>query len=143
MKIIDGKALASELRAELQAKIEKMSRKPGLAVVIVGEDPASQIYVRNKIKACKELGITSFSYELPKNSSQKEVERLLDRLAQTSSVVSGVVPPAIFVAVPRTASTPSSCWVARADSILPAGVPMITLAPAISVARSEIPVTLA
>ena len=50
MKIIDGKAIAAKLRADLKEKIEQMEQKPGLAVVIVGEDPASQIYVRNKIK---------------------------------------------------------------------------------------------
>lgn len=81
MKIIDGKAHAAALRAELKEKIEKMERKPALAVVIVGEDPASQIYVRNKIKACGELGIRSLSYELPVNSTQEEVECLLDKLA--------------------------------------------------------------
>lgn len=81
MKIIDGKALASEMRAELKTKIEKCDRKPGLAVVIVGDDPASRIYVRNKIKACGELGIRSYAYELPATSTQKEVEDLLDRLA--------------------------------------------------------------
>ena len=81
MKIIDGKAHAAALRAELKEKIEKMERKPALAVVIVGEDPASQIYVRNKIKACGELGIRSLSYELPVNSTQEEVEGLLDKLA--------------------------------------------------------------
>jgi methylenetetrahydrofolate dehydrogenase (NADP+)/methenyltetrahydrofolate cyclohydrolase len=52
MKLIDGKACAAAMRAELKDKIEKMQRKPGLAVVIVGEDAASKIYVRNKIKAC-------------------------------------------------------------------------------------------
>lgn len=81
MKIIDGKAHAAALRAELKEKIEEMERKPALAVVIVGEDPASQIYVRNKIKACGELGIRSLSYELPINSTQEEVECLLDKLA--------------------------------------------------------------
>lgn len=81
MKIMDGKALAAEIRAELKTKIEKCERKPGLAVVIVGDDPASRIYVRNKIKACGELGIRSYSYELPEVSTQKEVEDLLDQLA--------------------------------------------------------------
>ena len=81
MKIMDGKALAAEIRAELKEKIEKSERKPGLAVVIVGDDPASRIYVRNKIKACGELGIRSYSYELPEESTQKEVEDLLDQLA--------------------------------------------------------------
>lgn len=86
MEIIDGKALAAELRAELKEKIEIMERKPGLAVVIVGEDPASQIYVRNKIKACAELGIRSYSYELPDTASQTELENLLDKLAVDNDV---------------------------------------------------------
>ena len=86
MKIIDGKAHAAALRAELKEKIEKMERKPALAVVIVGEDPASQIYVRNKIKACGELGIRSLSYELPVNSTQEEVECLLDKLAADDDI---------------------------------------------------------
>ena len=86
MQIIDGKALAAELRADLKEKIAVMQRKPGLAVVIVGEDPASQIYVRNKIKACAELGIRSYSYELPETSSQAELEGLLDELAADKNV---------------------------------------------------------
>ena len=86
MKIIDGKALATKMRVELKEKIEKSAIKPGLAVVIVGEDPASRIYVRNKIKACGEIGIQSFCYELPATSSQKEVEDLLDSLAVNPSV---------------------------------------------------------
>ncbi len=86
MVIIDGKALSAQLRAELKEKIEKTERKPGLAVVIVGEDPASQIYVRNKIKACGELGIRSYSYELPETASQEELEALLDKLAVDSEV---------------------------------------------------------
>ncbi len=86
MQIMDGKALACELRAALKEKIEKMERKPGLAVVIVGEDPASRIYVRNKIKACGELGIRSFAYELPATATQGEVEGLLDELAQNDEV---------------------------------------------------------
>lgn len=81
MKVIDGKAVASRLRAELKEKISNGEIAPGLAVIIVGEDPASQVYVRNKIKACAELGIRSYSYELPKESSQAELETLLDKLA--------------------------------------------------------------
>ena len=86
MKIIDGKGIAAELRAELKKKIEESAKKPGLAVVIVGEDPASRIYVRNKIKACGELGIRSYSYELPETATQKEVETLLDTLAQNEEI---------------------------------------------------------
>ena len=86
MKIIDGKALAQEFRADLKQKIEQMQTKPGLAVVIVGEDPASRIYVRNKIKACHELGIRSYSYELPVITPQEELESLLDDLANNTEV---------------------------------------------------------
>ena len=73
MKIIDGKAIAATLREELKIKIEKAEKKPGLAVVIVGEDPASKIYVRNKIKACAEVGIRSYAYELPETATQEQV----------------------------------------------------------------------
>ena len=86
MKIIDGKAIAASLRAELKEKIAQSNNVPGLAVIIVGEDPASQIYVRNKIKACAELGIRSYSYELPKETTQGELEGLLDTLAKDSQV---------------------------------------------------------
>ena len=86
MKIIDGKAIAASMRAELKAKIAQLNTVPGLAVVIVGEDPASQIYVRNKIKACAELGIRSYAYELPKETTQAELENLLDTLAADSKV---------------------------------------------------------
>ena len=86
MKLIDGKACAAKLRAELKEKIDKMERKPGLAVVIVGEDAASKIYVRNKIKACEELGISSYSYELPADCKQEELESLLDVLAVDKQV---------------------------------------------------------
>ena len=86
MKIIDGKAWAATLRAELKEKIEKNEKKPGLAVIIVGEDPASRIYVRNKIRACEELGVRSYSYELPKETTQAQLENLLDELALQDSV---------------------------------------------------------
>ena len=86
MKLLDGKALAAKMRAEIKEKIEKADIVPGLAVVIVGEDPASKIYVRNKIKACADVGMRSFSYELPANVSQKELEDLLDALAADDAI---------------------------------------------------------
>ncbi|MBO5363814.1 MAG: bifunctional methylenetetrahydrofolate dehydrogenase/methenyltetrahydrofolate cyclohydrolase FolD, partial [Clostridia bacterium] len=66
--------------------IEKATVKPGLAVVIVGEDPASKIYVRNKVRACAEVGMRSFVYELPAAVSQKDLEDLLDGLAKSQEV---------------------------------------------------------
>jgi len=86
MRIIDGKAIASELRAELKEKIAQSEDRPGLAVVIVGNDPASQIYVRNKVKACADLGIRSYTYELPAEVSQTALESLLDSLAVDKQV---------------------------------------------------------
>lgn len=86
MKIADGKTLAAKLRAELKEKIEKKAFKPTLVVVIVGDNPASQIYVRNKIKACEEVGIRSLSYALPAEISQKELEGFLDGLAHDETV---------------------------------------------------------
>ncbi len=86
MELLDGKALAKKLRAQIKEEIENAQIIPGLAVVIVGQNPASQIYVRNKIKACAEVGMRSFSYELPENVSQHELEGLLDTLAKSSDV---------------------------------------------------------
>ncbi len=86
MKIIDGKALATSLRAKLKARVEQAPFRPGLAVVLVGEDPASQIYVRNKIRACEETGIRSYSYRLSETATQSEVENLLDELAANPEI---------------------------------------------------------
>lgn len=90
MKIIDGKAIAASLREKLKGQIAQSNSVPGLAVVIVGEDPASQIYVRNKIKACAELGIRSYSYALPMETTQAELENVLDSLAQ-DALVDGIL----------------------------------------------------
>lgn len=86
MAIIDGKQYAATLRAEIREKIERAGIQPGLAVVIVGQDPASQIYVRNKIKACAEVGIRSFAYELPETATQEQLETLLEELANSNEV---------------------------------------------------------
>lgn len=86
MKIIDGKAWSALLRAELKEKIEKHEKKPGLAVVIVGSDSASRIYVRNKIKVCEELGVRSYAYELPERTAQAQLESLLDELALQTEI---------------------------------------------------------
>ena len=74
------------MRAQIKEDIEKAEIVPGLAVVIVGEDPASKIYVRNKIKACADVGMRSFSYELPATASQKELEDLLDALSSDEKI---------------------------------------------------------
>jgi len=80
--IIDGKAIASALRAEVAAKIKERVanglRPPGLAVVLVGNDSASEIYVRNKRRACDDVGIVSYSYDLPESTTQEALFELID-----------------------------------------------------------------
>lgn len=89
-KIIDGKQISLELRAEIKDKILAWNKETGitigLAVVLVGTDPASQIYVRNKIKACEEVGIKSLAYYLEENVSQAELETLVKALAEDAAV---------------------------------------------------------
>ncbi|MCB1682195.1 MAG: bifunctional methylenetetrahydrofolate dehydrogenase/methenyltetrahydrofolate cyclohydrolase FolD [Rhodospirillales bacterium] len=72
-KIIDGKAMATAIRMKLGADVSGFKEKPGLAVILVGDDPASQIYVRNKIKACESVGIKSFESRLPGQVTEAEV----------------------------------------------------------------------
>ncbi|RIK36509.1 MAG: bifunctional methylenetetrahydrofolate dehydrogenase/methenyltetrahydrofolate cyclohydrolase FolD [Chloroflexi bacterium] len=82
--IIDGAAVAARLRSEITREVEQMVAahgvRPGLATVLVGDNPASQTYVRMKRKACEEVGIQSFGHELPADASQEEVEGLVRSL---------------------------------------------------------------
>ncbi len=71
--IIDGKSVAAALRADLANKINPMPSKPGLAVILVGDDPASHVYVSNKIKACAQVGIESFESRLPITATHDEI----------------------------------------------------------------------
>ena len=88
--IIDGKAVAKEVQKEIKAEVEGLVRRwsmaPGLAVVLVGEDPASHIYVRNKEKACKDVGIKSFEHFLPATVSEKELLALVHQLNKDKHV---------------------------------------------------------
>ena len=83
-KIIDGTAIAGEVRAnvaqDVAARVEKGLPVPGLATVLVGENPASQVYVRMKQKACEKAGIKSFGYNLPADITQSELEQLVSEL---------------------------------------------------------------
>lgn len=88
--IIDGKRISGEIRAELaeqtQEFIQNHGITPGLAVIIVGEDPASRVYVRNKHKACAEVGFYSEVHELAADSSEQQVMDLIDSLNQNASI---------------------------------------------------------
>lgn len=83
-QILDGKAVSAEIRGQVRDQVVRIraagGRAPGLAVVLVGENPASQVYVRNKRKACAEVGFHSELHELPTVTSQAELFELIDRL---------------------------------------------------------------
>ena len=83
---IDGKALAAQVKAQVAEAVEKLPRQPGLAVVLVGEDPASQVYVRGKEADCGECGIRSFPYRLPTETTQRELLDLIERLNRDPAV---------------------------------------------------------
>lgn len=89
-KVIDGKAFAEGLRAKLAGEIAGLKQKhgftPGLAVVLVGEDPASRVYVRNKGEQTKAIGMNSFEHKLPVTTTQGELLALIDRLNKDAQV---------------------------------------------------------
>ena len=89
-KVLDGKAVAAEIRDRIKTKVEELrgagARAPGLAVVLIGENPASQVYVRNKRKACAEVGFHSELHALPADTEQSELLALIDRLNADSRI---------------------------------------------------------
>jgi methylenetetrahydrofolate dehydrogenase (NADP+)/methenyltetrahydrofolate cyclohydrolase len=88
--LIDGKAIAAQLRLSVKEKvnlrISKGLRAPGLAVILVGSDPASQVYVGSKRRACEEVGFVSRSYDLPSSTTQSELFDLIDALNQDDAI---------------------------------------------------------
>ena len=88
-KLIDGKQISDKVRQRLKLEVEELSQKgakPGLAVIIVGNDNASKVYVRNKHIACEELGIYSEIYELPEETNQKELLDIIDVLNERDNI---------------------------------------------------------
>ena len=88
-QIIDGKKISQEIKDELKAKVAKMAeegKKIALAVIQVGNDPASSVYVRNKKNACAYIGIESLSYELPEETTEAELVALVEKLNQDDAV---------------------------------------------------------
>lgn len=92
-KVIDGKAVAQAVKDRIKTEVadylkanSHIKRKPGLAVVLVGEDPASRTYVKNKIAACEAVGIESFHHKLPADSSQGTIEDLVKKLNDDATV---------------------------------------------------------
>ena len=83
MQLIDGKAVSASVRARVKQETEELKKQgvtPGLAVIIVGDDPASKVYVRNKEKACAEVGFYSEKYALPSSTTQQELNNLVQEL---------------------------------------------------------------
>jgi methylenetetrahydrofolate dehydrogenase (NADP+)/methenyltetrahydrofolate cyclohydrolase len=89
-QIIDGKAIAADIRREVREQSDRLAargkRRPGLAVVLVGDDPASRIYVRNKRAACEECGLVSVSHDLPHSATQTELLSLIERLNSDGAI---------------------------------------------------------
>lgn len=102
-KIIDGKAIAENLLSSIKERIDQRllagKRAPGLAVILVGLDPASSIYVRNKRLACEKVGIRSVAYDLPVSTTEQELLALIEQLNQDESIdgilVQAPLPPQI------------------------------------------------
>ena len=89
-RIIDGKAVARKLRAEYAARVEHLKSRhgvqPGIAVILVGDNPASQVYVRNKRRACEDCGIVSVAHDLPQSTSEMELLAKVDELNADDAV---------------------------------------------------------
>ena len=85
-QIIDGKAVSAAVKEQVKAEMERDKIKAGLAVVIVGNDPASRVYVNNKKKACEFCGITSYEYALPEETTEEQLLELIDTLNEDRNV---------------------------------------------------------
>ncbi len=89
-QIIDGKSIAEEIKEQLKMRVEKRMqqglRVPGLAVIKVGNDPASEVYVRNKRNSCKQVGINSIAHDLPDETSQEALLSLIDELNDDAAI---------------------------------------------------------
>lgn len=111
--LIDGKRIASALRNDIKARVDARRasgrRAPGLAVILVGHDPASEVYVRNKRRACDEVGMRSFSYDLPASTSQNELLALIDELNGRADV------DGILVQLPLPAQVSADAVIERID----------------------------
>ncbi len=89
MEIIDGKSIAADVRASVKQDVDALKSRgvnPALAVILVGDDPASAVYVGGKIKACEEVGIISYEHKMPSDSSQQEIRHVIKNLNANPAV---------------------------------------------------------
>ncbi len=119
-RIIDGKAIAATVRLQAKEKIDARLdaglRRPGLAVILVGADPASEIYVRNKRAACEEVGLLSRSWDLPKDTTEKALLELIDTLNEDDEI-DGIL---VQLPLPEQISTQTILEHIRPDKDVPA-----------------------
>ena len=111
-RVLDGKAIAAKVRAEVAAGVATLRTQgitPGLAVVLVGEDPASQVYVRSKTRACEEVGVAHFDHRLAATTLQADLEALIDRLNADDRV------HGVLVQLPLPAGLDSGAVLRRLD----------------------------
>lgn len=108
-KILDGKAVAATVKSEVADHVSAMDRPPGLATVLVGDDPASHSYVRGKRKDAAEVGIVSHHHELPADMTESELEKLIDELNADDTV------DGILVQLPLPDHLDGEAFVARLD----------------------------
>jgi len=110
-QIIDGKAIAANLRQEIKQRVSERKsrglRAPGLAVVLVGSDPASQIYVGSKRKACEEVGFKSLAYDLPDSTTAQQLLELIDKLNDDATI------DGILVQLPLPSHIPTETVIER------------------------------
>jgi methylenetetrahydrofolate dehydrogenase (NADP+)/methenyltetrahydrofolate cyclohydrolase len=85
-QLLDGKKIAEELREKVKQEVSSLEEKPGLAVILVGKEPASEIYVNLKVKKCEEAGIKSYKYELEEKTSEKELLELISKLNKDKKI---------------------------------------------------------
>lgn len=85
-QLLDGKKTAEELREKVRQEVLGFEKKPGLAVILVGKEPASEIYVNLKVKKCEEAGIKSYKYELEEKTSEKELLELINKLNKDKKI---------------------------------------------------------
>ncbi|MCR3755154.1 MAG: bifunctional 5,10-methylene-tetrahydrofolate dehydrogenase/ 5,10-methylene-tetrahydrofolate cyclohydrolase [Candidatus Westeberhardia cardiocondylae] len=101
-KIIDGKFISNKIKNKIKKKIQnnkkKKQRKPGLAIILIGTNPASQLYVYNKKKACKDIGISFFLYKFPKSISELKLLTLIDKL-NNNKKIDGIL---VQLPIPKT-----------------------------------------
>ncbi len=86
MQLIEGKVISDKIRNQLKEKIQKISKPIGLAVILVGDDPASKVYVRNKANACQQVGIQSYMYNFPADASEEEIATKIKELNENKDV---------------------------------------------------------